>query len=79
MSEERNNIMNNIEFNKLHIRTNQAAEYLGLSKSNMEKMRLRGDGPQYAKLGRLVVYSVADLETWIKAHKRTSTLECSSL
>lgn len=62
-------------YQKQHLRTPQAAEYLCLSASVMEKMRLRGDGPPYAKLGRLVIYDVSDLEEWINARKRMSTLD----
>jgi predicted DNA-binding transcriptional regulator AlpA len=58
----------------MHLRTPQAADYLGLSTSVMEKMRLRGDGPSYAKLGRLVIYAICDLDAWVNANKRTSTL-----
>jgi len=65
-------------YQKLHLRTPEAADYLGLSTSNMEKMRLRGDGPLYAKLGRLVVYAINDLDAWVNARKRTSTLELSN-
>lgn len=59
----------------LHLRTPDAAKYLGLSASTMEKMRLRSDGPRYAKLGRLVVYAITDLDAWVDARKRTSTLD----
>ena len=63
------------EYQKVHLRTNAAADYLGLSTSTLEKMRLRGDGPRYAKLGRLVVYAIDDLASWVSAHKRMSTLD----
>lgn len=62
-----------------HLRTHEAAEYLGLSRSTMEKMRLRGNGPRYAKLSRLVVYALPDLDSWISAHKRLSTIEESDM
>lgn len=56
------------------LRPPAAAEYLGLSASTLAKMRLRGDGPIYAKAGpRVVVYDRADLESWLAARKRTST------
>ncbi len=56
------------------LRSPAAAEYLGLSASTLAKMRLRGDGPIYAKAGpRVVVYDRADLESWLAARKRTST------
>jgi predicted DNA-binding transcriptional regulator AlpA len=62
-------------YGKPHLRTPEAADYLGLSASTMEKMRLRGDGPRYAKLGRLVIYAITDLDAWVEVRKRTSTLE----
>jgi predicted DNA-binding transcriptional regulator AlpA len=57
------------------IRTAEAANYIGLSKSTLEKLRVTGDGPEYAALGRVVVYRVADLDNWVMAHKRRSTSE----
>ncbi len=56
------------------LRPPAAAEYLGLSASTLAKMRLRGDGPIFSKAGpRIVVYDLADLESWLTARKRTST------
>lgn len=56
------------------LRPDEAAYFLGLSPSTLAKMRLRGDGPPYAKLGkRVVVYDLNDLEKWASAGKRTST------
>jgi predicted DNA-binding transcriptional regulator AlpA len=58
------------------MRTADAADYLGVSKSLLEKLRLRGTGPRYAKLGgRLVLYEIADLDAWADAAKRSSTSE----
>ena len=57
----------------------QAAEYLGLKPSTLAKMRVRGDGPTYAKLGRkIVIYEISDLEQWIAGQKRSSTSEAGS-
>jgi predicted DNA-binding transcriptional regulator AlpA len=56
------------------LRAPEAAAYLGLAPSTLAKMRLRGDGPPYHKAGpRVVVYSLADLEDWLKAGRRRST------
>ena len=49
------------------------AQYVGLSRSTMEKLRLTGDGPRYAKLGKVCAYSVQDLDSWANARLRTST------
>jgi predicted DNA-binding transcriptional regulator AlpA len=51
-----------------------AASFLGMSASTLAKMRLRGDGPPYAKLGkRIVIYDQTDLEEWVDARRRLST------
>ena len=62
-----------------YLRAPEAAKFLGLSTSTLSKMRLRGDGPVYAKAGpRVVVYAVADLESWLAARKRLSTSDDGS-
>jgi len=60
------------------LRSKAAAEYLGLSNSTLAKMRLRGDGPPYAKVGpRVVIYDLSDLESYVAARRRRSTSETS--
>lgn len=53
--------------------TTGAADYLGLGKSTLDKMRLYGGGPAYFKVGNRVVYDPADLDTWLSKHRRTNT------
>jgi predicted DNA-binding transcriptional regulator AlpA len=56
------------------VRATDAAKYLGLSKSTLAKMRLRGDGPVFCKNGpRVVAYRIADLDAWLTANRRHST------
>lgn len=47
----------------------QAADWVGLSTSKFANLRLTGNGPAYFKLGRRVVYRIADLEDWIQTHR----------
>ena len=42
----------------------EAATYLRLSKSTLDKLRLTGGGLVYAKFGRRVVYLGEDLFAW---------------
>jgi excisionase family DNA binding protein len=56
-----------------NIRTKQAAEYMGLSESTLEKYRHFGGGPAYSKLGRAVIYDTADIDAWLASRKRTET------
>jgi predicted DNA-binding transcriptional regulator AlpA len=58
------------------VRPPEAAKYVGISTSTLAKMRLRGDGPAYLKLGpRAVAYRIVDLEEWLTTHRRRSTSE----
>ena len=63
------------DFHNRRLRTPEAAKYLGLSKSTLEKYRLTGGGPRYAKLGKIVTYDPAELDAWADARTRTSTSE----
>jgi predicted DNA-binding transcriptional regulator AlpA len=55
------------------LRAPEAASYLGLSSSTLAKMRLRGDGPTFLKLNRVVAYDIRDLDAWLAIRRRTST------
>lgn len=55
--------------------TVEAAEFLGVSKSYLDKLRCNGDGPVHAKLGRRVIYDVRELESWVEQRMRRHTSE----
>ena len=56
------------------MRPEQAAAFLNLSKSTLAKMRMRGEGPPFAKLGgKIVVYRLTDLDAWINERSRVSS------
>jgi predicted DNA-binding transcriptional regulator AlpA len=56
------------------LRTPDAAKYVGLTGSTLEKMRLLGNGPRFVRLGaRAIGYAVGDLDAFIDARLRTST------
>ncbi len=57
------------------LRTPEAAEYLGLSVSTLEKMRSGGGGPSFLAMGRAVSYAVADLDAWAAARTVRNTSE----
>jgi hypothetical protein len=57
-----------------HLRTPQAAQFLGVSTSFLNHKRLTGGGPPYRKLAaKVVVYDIDDLHEWAKNNSRTST------
>ena len=61
------------DFPARYIRTQEAAQFLGLSKRTLEKHRVYGTGPQFLKLGGRVVYKIEDLHTWAERGSRRST------
>lgn len=52
-----------------NMRVRQAAEYVGVSKSLLDKLRCYGGGPVYAKLGTSVIYNTDDLDAWVAARR----------
>ena len=57
------------------LRTPEAAKYLGLSESTLEKMRIMGgDSPPFVRLTkRAVGYIQKDLDAWLESRSRKST------
>lgn len=50
-----------------------AAELLGVTSKCLQAWRVRGGGPIYLKIGRLVKYSQTDLDTFLEKCRRKST------
>jgi hypothetical protein len=55
----------------------QFARTTGIPESTLAKMRMRGGGPPYVKIGRSVRYSVSLGLAWMEAHTRRHTSERS--
>lgn len=48
--------------------TKNAAAYVGVSVNHLEKMRWKGSGPRFVKLGaKRVFYFKEDLDVWIRS------------
>src|SRR5258708_853885 len=61
------------------LRTPDAARYVGLAESTLEKMRIYGTGPVYQKAGpKIVVYRAEDLDAWLARGRRTSTSQLAN-
>ena len=58
-----------------YLRLSEAALYLGVSASLLNKLRLTGTGPRYAKISTTVTYDIEDLDTWRASKLRNSTSE----
>jgi predicted DNA-binding transcriptional regulator AlpA len=55
------------------MRAEDASAYVGLSTSTLAKRRVTGDGPEYVKIGRNVIYRKSVLDSWMLSQRRTST------
>ena len=53
----------------------EAAALLGLKRTTLESWRMRGGGPEYAKLGKAVRYRRSVIEAFIAERTRRSTSE----
>jgi len=53
--------------------TAEAARYLGLSRSTLEKFRVYGGGPRYHKYLKVVRYRPEDLDAWLSERLCEST------
>ena len=51
----------------------EAARFIGVSESWLNKARLAGNGPVFVKISSRVVYDPVDIESWLSALKFTST------
>ena len=56
-----------------YLTVEQAAEYLSVSLSFLNKARVAGNGPAFLKAGVLVRYAIEDLDSWLAASRRQST------
>jgi predicted DNA-binding transcriptional regulator AlpA len=69
---------NHPNFSSSYLNTKQAAHYVGLSESLLEKRRCNGDGPTFSQIGKAVRYLTSDLDAWMQANRRTSTTAASA-
>lgn len=60
-------MMNPSDLPPARLKGPDAAAYLGLSASTLEKMRHLGRGPRYLKVGGRIFYRRTDLDAYINA------------
>jgi excisionase family DNA binding protein len=51
----------------------QFAQHAKISRSTIQKMRVRGNSCPYLKVGRLVRYNPEDVQAWLASRVTTST------
>jgi excisionase family DNA binding protein len=59
------------------LNTREAAAYVRLAKPTLERFRVSGAGPRYAKCGGAVRYRKSDLDAWLESCLIHSTSEGS--
>jgi predicted DNA-binding transcriptional regulator AlpA len=63
---------------KRYLRPKQAADYIGIPTSTLAKRRLRGDAPEYIKIGKAVFYDIEVLDRLMASRRRRSTSDTSN-
>lgn len=53
----------------------QAAAYLSLGTSTLDRLRITGRGPAYSRPLRKIIYRGDDLDAWVESHMQQSTSE----
>lgn len=53
--------------------TSEVADLLTNKANTIEGWRIKGMGPRYIKIGRLVRYRIEDVNAWLESQERTST------
>ena len=53
------------------------AAQLGVQVKTCQTWRVKGYGPPFIKIGRLVKYLQSDIQTWIESQRRQSTSEAN--
>ena len=64
------------DFSK-YLTTRDLEKYTGISASTWNKRRLTGDGPEFIKVGRTVLYPVNAVDAWLGARTRRSTSDAA--
>lgn len=62
----------NTEGGKNVLTVEEAANYMGVSRSHLYKLTMRGEIPHYKPTGKMCYFNRAELEEWLQ-HNRIST------
>lgn len=71
--------MSKSETSPRYLRNDDAAKFLSIGPSTLEKLRCVGGGPRFSKIGRVVVYSIPNLHAWAESRAVNSTSEADQL
>lgn len=49
--------------------SDEAAQYMGISKSYLYKLTMRGEIPHYKPMGKMCYFNRAELEQWLQSNR----------
>lgn len=69
---------NIISTTKEVLTSDEAAKYMGVSKSYLYKLTMRQQIPHYKPMGKMVYFNRLELETWLQANRVATAAEIES-
>lgn len=57
--------------------SDEAARYMGISKSYLYKLTMRGEIPHYKPMGKMCYFNRTELEDWLQRNRVSSDIEIS--
>lgn len=67
--------MSSASYNGRLLTESDVAQLLSISIRTLQAWRIRGGGPAFLKIGRVVRYSPHEIEDWLASRHRCSTSE----
>lgn len=58
---------------KVHFITTELAERWGMAPGTLANWRINGEGPRFIKLGRRILYPIAEVEAFEQARFKSNT------
>lgn len=55
--------------------SDEAARYMGISKSYLYKLTMRGEIPHYKPMGKMCYFNRTELEAWLQQNRCATTTE----
>src|SRR5262245_16189686 len=52
------------------MRLREAADYIGITPDALYRLRGRGEGPPFLMIGKIILYDVRDIDTWLASHRQ---------
>nr|WP_304651346.1 helix-turn-helix domain-containing protein [Bacteroides acidifaciens] len=66
---------NTIFTTKAVLTSDEAAQYMGISKSYLYKLTMRGEIPHYKPMGKMCYFNRAELEEWLQSNRIATSTE----